>query len=603
MKSQDRIILLLSLAVIIICSLLILNPDYLANSDGEGQKIGSLQIDGSGVRKKISSEYFWQNITGINDLRYGDSIFTGSSSTVLVEFLDGGSLKLNENSLVKFQNKKNGLYLDLAFGRVQVDSNSKFITINDCGQAIQVEASSAKFNIDKGRECGDVQFNVESGTINVENKLVEANTKFNLATSNSESSLDKLIKLIERPRNLKAHIQRSKSGEFEFVANWDPVSKTQEYELEIDVDPEFKTDKKSYMVKVNSAILPVSDTKVYYRLRANESAEKLGEFSYTESAEFVENLTPPSIKKTKFDTQGMNKLSLRLNFTPSDYASLYRVEISDTSDFKVVKEQEVGEPNAKFLNLDRTAVYVRVRAESPHGKSEYSVPILASFKYNAEDSKDKVLSKKCMVNSFTEAGPAGDFNVDWKPVPMANDYRIKIVDQKKSVAVARFQSREPASSVTVPGCGEYDIQVEAYDKAGRKISSEFNATKIIYNPILALTKPIISVATKNMNIFVQKGVGRFVWLKWIAKKREGSYYKLEIASDQDFKTNYKQFAVKDNKILLRSEFQKGQYYWRVRQQNSEFFSEWSELGKVKVTVNEPDVKQAEVENTELKLTD
>lgn len=590
LKSQDKLILLLCFAVIAICSLLILNPDYLAKSDGEGQKIGSLHVDGSEVRKKISSEYFWQNIMGTNDLRYGDAVFTGNSSTALVEFEDGSSLKLNENSLVKFQNKKNGLSLDLAFGRVQVDSNSKFITITDCGKVMQVESNSAKFDINKGRECGDVQFVVKSGSVKVANKLVEANTKFNLSASSSASSLDKLIKLIERPRNLKARIQRLKSGEFEFIANWDPVTKAKDYELEISTDAELKTEKKSYLVKVNSASLPVSATKIYYRLRANESAEPAGEFSYIESAEFVESMLAPQIKKTKFDTQGLNKLTLRLGWLPSDNASKYHVEISDSADFKDVQAQTVEGVEARFLNLDRTAVYARVRAESPYGKSEYSVPILASFKYEVLNSKDKVLSKKCMVNSYTEAGPTEEFNVDWLPVPMAKDYLVKIVDQKKSIAVSRFQSRGPASSVTIPGCGEYDIQVEAYDKAGRKISSEFNATKIIYNTTLALMKPILSDSAKNMNIFVQKGVGRFVWLKWRAEKRAGSFYKLEIATDEDFKTNYKQFGVKDNKLLLKSEFKTGQYFWRVRQQNSELTSEWSETGKVKVTTNKLEQK-------------
>jgi len=279
------------------------------------------------------------------------------------------------------------------------------------------------------------------------------------------------------------------------------------------------------------------------------------------------------------------KLSLSLGWSPLSEASQYRVEISETPDFSKSLGQTVTGVQARFLNLEQTFVYARVRAENKFIKSEYSAPVLISFKYNAQNHKVKVFSKKCMVKSQGEAGAKEEFSVNWKPVPMAQKYVVKVVDPSKAAEVSQLHSREPASSITVPGCGEYDVKVEAYDKSDRKISSEFNASKVIYKSTLALLKPMISEANKNMNIFVQKGVAHFIWLKWLGDKKADSIFKVEIATDINFTQNYKQYRVKDNKLLLKNEFKNGQYFWRVRTHSADLDSDWSDLGMVKVTLN------------------
>ena len=91
-----------------------------------------------------------------------------------------------------------------------------------------------------------------------------------------------------------------------------------------------------------------------------------------------------------------------------------------------------------------------------------------------------------------------------------------------------------------------------------------------------------------MDIFFQKGIGRYLWLKWTGVVKPDNFYKVQIASDIDFKSNLRQFDVKDNKLLLKSKFPNGEYFWRVREYRADLFSDWSDVAKIRIISNKPE---------------
>lgn len=684
LKLNDKLILIFCFCIIAICCFFIFNLDYIRNTENESIKIGLVKVKGQDVRKKIGTEYFWKNIEGSVGIHRGDSIFAGEKSSAIIDFDNGDSLTLKENSLVKFENKRNSLSIDIAFGQLQVVSKTKFITVKDCGKDVLIEAQNASFGIDKGRECGDVQIKVKSGEVKMANKVINSKSEtpsFKLRPVKNLLSVEKLVKALEKPQNIHAHIQMSQKNEFDFLANWEPIERAKEYEIEIALDPKMKKSIKRYSVDTNKiSIVNINSDFIYYRIRANESAEnlgifspismatakyaprnikghiqltkngdlefltnwdtventkeyeieissdpllktdvqkftsltnyfelqnikhealyyrvranetseKLGVFSTISLANVKETLNPPEIKSALFQVDNQNSLSLHLGLLPVEKSSQYRVEISDSIDFKKIKFQTLSNLKTKFSGLDQTFTYVRARAENKFAKSEFSTPKLVSFKYEAINSTNKILTKKCMVKNLNETGTKNDFNVDWQPVPMADEYHVKVLDNKTSTQVSENRSREPASVITIPACGDYAVKIEAFDKGGRKISSEFDASKILYKTTVALLTPIISDSEKKLDIFFQKGVGRFIWLKWNGLVKDDNFFKVEVATDSDFKSNYKQFDVKDNKLLLKSKLQTGEYFWRVREYRADLFSDWSEVAKIRVISNKPD---------------
>lgn len=677
LKLQDKIILICSIVVIAICWFFILNLGYISDLSKENPNIGRARISGPNVRKKEGSEYFWKNIKDSSGIYNGDSYFVGKGSAADIKFNDGSSLKLKENSLVKFDNTKNRLFVDIVFGQVLVDSKFKAISIKDCGKDIQIDSKNAVFDINKGKECGDLKINVKSGEVKFGDNLVAANTNLNIHKYSSEATLDKVIKFIQRPRNVKGLIRIGGAGGLEFLANWDPVKSANEYELEISPDFKMQGSSLKFTVKTNSFVLPDAKMeKIYYRIRANESTENKGAFGPVETAEVRESLAipkiettgfeapapgvlsfnlnwlpvekasqyrielsptldfsklqtqsvtelkakfsdigyaemyvrlraenkyaqseysqpqhvslklaAPKIKMTYFEATAQNKLALNLNWLPVEKASQYRIEISETADFLNAQSQTIKALKTKFQSLGFTEVYVRARAENRNVNSDYSKPQRVSFNYEAKAPTDKVLFTKCIVQNRNESGPKKDFVVNWEPVPMADKYSLKIINNKNINQVDTAQSRGPASEITLPACGEYNIKVEAFDKSGRKISSEFNAAKIIYKSTLDLLKPTISATQKNLNIFFQKGLGRFIWLSWRSELKAGSDFIVEVAADVGFKTNYMRYKVRDNKLMLNKKLQSGQYFWRVREQNAELFSEWSDVARIKINAD------------------
>ena len=684
-NSFDRIIIIACLIVIALCSFYLMDFNYFQDKRNGLEKIGQIKINGQDVRKKINSEYFWQNITGLNQIFHGDSYFAGKKSNATIELDDGTTLQLKENSSVKFNNQKNKISIDIVFGQVRVSAATKAITINDCNKEIQIESSKdSSFDVAKGRECGDVKINVNSGRIKMANQIADANIKVNLGTL-GQSPLQKAFRFLDRPHNVKGHIQIAAAGGLEFVAAWDPMKKATEYEVEVSPDADLKKDSKNYRIKTNQLIVPdIGVEKIYYRVRGNASPENPGEFGSVNAAVVKESLEPPQIQTAELKPSSPSELSLNLNWLPSSKATQYHVEVSESPEFnkpitqdvqtpvvqftnltqemlyfrvrsenKFVKSrfsettkiaitrenlavpivkskgfeilsqdelalnlnwkpieksnqyqievsetadfakpvvQVVKKPAARFTGLAQAAVYVRVRAENKFTKGKYSEPLLSEFSYQGQ-SKGNALSDRCNVLKTEDTGSKKDFKVDWQPVPLASEYKVKVIDNKKANEVAQTQTRKPAGTITVPACGEYDVNVEAFDKSGRKISSEFNATKISYKATLYLLKPIITEAQKSLNIFFQKGEGRFVWLKWLAEVKPDSFYKVEMATNSAFTENQISYNVRDNKLLLKSVFQADKYFWRVREQKNGLFSEWSDVAQIKILTKNSDASK------------
>ncbi len=677
-KMIDKIICLICLLTILVCWLILTNLNNFHALNSEGEKIGRISTKGEDVRKKISSEYFWEKLLGADDIRHGDSFFAGKSSAATISLADGVTLQLKENSLVKFTGKNNKLSIDIAFGQVRVSSEKRIVVLNDCGKEIEIESINAVFDIDKGKDCGDIQIKVNSGRIKIAKKVVDS--QVDLSHHQSKVFLDKILKIMDSPKmdspkNVKAYIQMAQTCGLEFFATWDTIRNASEYEIEISPDSKLQRDKKNFSVKENRFLLaPVESDKLYYRLKV-----KNGEFGAIGVAELRQNMGIPKIQQSELSLLNINELALNLRWLALEKADQYRVEVSETADFTLAQTQTVPDLTVNMRALKKSKVYVRVRAENrfikgsfsepvlvtlgnekievPRFKSAalkwtgsdlvldlswspiekatafqievsetaafskprmqvikgnvarfsgqehtavfvrgrlenkfikgpFSEPILVAYKYQATDSSH-VLTENCPVLSYKDTGSKKDFNVDWPAVPMAQVYSVKIINSKKAGEAIQIQSRSPASIITVPACGDYDIKIDALDKAGRKISSEFNATKILYKAALFLLKPIIAEAQKNINIFFQNGESHFLWLKWVADVKPESIFRVELATNDSFTENLKQFDVRDSKLLIKSKFQGEKYFWRVREQKVGLKSEWSEVAQIKIIVNKP----------------
>lgn len=674
LKTIDKITITICILVISICSILLSDLGTFRDFRSDGERIGEIEIVGEDVRKKISSEYFWQNIRGLNNIYSGDSFYAGQNSSASIKTEDGTELRLNENSSIKFTSKKNKLSIDIMFGQVRVDAKTKFVVIKDCNKEIMVESQGSSFDIQKGQECGNVKIK-SAGRIRV--GAPSANTE--------KTSLEKVLKSMTGLKNVKARIQLTASGELEFIANWDHLKNASNYELELSSEPNMIADLRSFQIKENTITIPqVKEEKLYYRLRVIDAEQKTGEFgpvaiaivkesldipqvlnaelkasvgakelslsaswlpitkaeSYqvevSESPDFAnlsaivvsdsrtlvsglkkipvylrlraqnryvksafsetviinsvtESIPVPRINLARMEAHGPNELALNLSWKPIEAIKQYHIEVSESADFTKPVVQTVKTSTTRILPLKNTSIYARVRAEGKYGYSQFSDTVFVAFKYSPSGKSENIITSDCHVTHQAITGSEKNFNVSWEPVPMAAEYQVKIIDNKKADQLAQVKTRAPASSVLIPGCGDYSVNVEAYDQSGRSISSEFKASKILYRATLMLLRPGISEAQKNLNIFFQKAEGRFVWIKWLADVKSDTFYRIELATDAGFTENYRKFDVRDNKFLLKSIFKSNRYFWRVREQKGTLFSEWSDIAQIKIDTKNPDI--------------
>ena len=83
-NSFDKIVIIACLIVIAFCSVYLMDFNYFQDKRNGGEKIGQIKINGQDVRKKINSEYFWQNIKGLNQIYHGDSYYAGKKSNATI---------------------------------------------------------------------------------------------------------------------------------------------------------------------------------------------------------------------------------------------------------------------------------------------------------------------------------------------------------------------------------------------------------------------------------------------------------------------------------------------------------------------------------------
>ena len=175
----------------------------------------------------------------------------------------------------------------------------------------------------------------------------------------------------------------------------------------------------------------------------------------------------------------------------------------------------------------------------------------------------------------------------WTEVPNADKYVVE-VDKKGGdfSSPKKFTSRKPASAIQVPGQGEYEYRVSAYNAQNRKISSSSNVGEIIYNKLFDMKTPAIEKTASSLQFFFQKGLGKYIWLKWVSPEAKVTdKYRIEIAKDQNFTKLFKSYSTYKTKVLVQDNLPVGNYYWRVRAESTEDkeqVSDWSNPGKIEI---------------------
>lgn len=167
--------------------------DYVFNDSGQNSdepvvaEVVNIKND---ARFKNSVSYVWQNAKTSQQIRLGDTMYTGDDSESDIAFLDGGKLKMLPNSLIKFTQINEIQIPNLAEGnfKIAVDGEMK---ISLGGKIIELSGKNSEVTIAVA-ENNKAEIKLIKGQVEVNNnkqkKLIQ-NTNDNLQVSLSSDRI------------------------------------------------------------------------------------------------------------------------------------------------------------------------------------------------------------------------------------------------------------------------------------------------------------------------------------------------------------------------------------------------------------------------------
>ncbi len=144
LRRTDRVIIALAVLVTIVCSFFLINDDYLSPfSDEDKSKplMGVISYKLNDSRHKSSSSMMWINSRKKQNVRLGDSIFTGEESQTQVTLSKGGEVNMGQNTLVVFNQDSN--LMDLGFGNFSFAVHGD-VTISVRGEVTKIKGNNSK---------------------------------------------------------------------------------------------------------------------------------------------------------------------------------------------------------------------------------------------------------------------------------------------------------------------------------------------------------------------------------------------------------------------------------------------------------------------------
>lgn len=158
----DKIIIGIFSIILIVSIYFLSNSESVSTSIKEAISIGTLGSPINDVKKRRDGNINWFHVSEGDSVVENDFVFTGNQSNVTLNFNNGNSVSIEENSLVHLVNYENYPTLSVSNGTFQAKAKEK-IEINIRNNDKKVSAENAYFQLSRNKE--NYEINVFEGEI------------------------------------------------------------------------------------------------------------------------------------------------------------------------------------------------------------------------------------------------------------------------------------------------------------------------------------------------------------------------------------------------------------------------------------------------------
>jgi hypothetical protein len=577
---RDGVLLLICFIVFVILAKLTIDDRYLF---GDGSSIGnqnqkiiaSIEMSQNTVMVKPNDLPVWSSVDssdsrGTLELGTQDQVFTDKNSRAELKFKKGGSIFLEENSLVVIDDSSGESDLKLEKGFVTGSSDSAKPLKITAGK-IKVELSdSAKVRVSVGENnttqiqaiSGKAQFVSEGKVITIEENQVAA-----VSAQGAVGEIKKLkIKLLDPKDSEEIAFINRFSGKFK----WSKEEDVKSVILSIAKDQSFKsvvytTETKGTEVEVSGLaggayfwrVVPAADAKKEKDLYAVQYLKVVEIFppvllkpANHEPIELVE----PSLAESK---ERATEFAITLHWQIKGESRTFEVTLAKDDAFKQpVLSKQVEGLNTMITLQDEGRYFWRVRqarsdaSESPWSSTwEFDLRLLKlpnAPRINSPGIND--------VIAVSEKNKEIQFKLE--PISEAKLYQVEVSSDKvfKSDGVTKLESIKSQIGWMPLSAGDYYARARLTDRHDRATAySEVVEFKV---------KPAPPELEQAGKILVNLLKDKQVRLSWRPSYLANAYT-VEIAKNTEFADKVYTETMESSQVLWAPPVE-GKYFWRVR---------------------------------------
>lgn len=589
----------------LICAIVLvylLHDDSIFDSftTGDAQRIGEISTIENDVRHKANKGFQWRHLRGPRSLNWGDGVFTGKGSHAMVRLDDGSEIELQENSLIIFSQTKKDLMLDLRFGNFKgtltLDSHLK---VNNGGDFLDLTGKNAKIEI--GRDgAGDLAIKVVMGELNSKKGVLKAGQ---IAKIGKQGDLIPEVKPqpVEPIQRLPAMIKPNWKdfvreallpvdedanllGPAKLNLKWDNPTPEKKYQVQLSRDPDFKTLAKEVLSAGDHSDLEVTEPGKYFaRVRPEQGDDETWSTpeELTVKTANPAVLTAPDLKKKRFNVDGVQANDAKLEWQKVDKAAEYLVELSKSENFETpIRSLKVKEPTVTLADFTQGKTFVRVRALTKGGRLG-AFGELAQVNTASQTSTIEPIPEIRILGKTPFAPPEPvELKMKWSESPIAKAYELQISSDPEFTKPIKFKTATPSGSLKIKDPGDYHVRVRPIDSESKPLATFSEPQKVSYVYRIPLAQPAIVEPANNITMFFQTGDAPFYFV-W-KKVPQADWYIFEVAGDPEFKNKMTSQKVNDSRYLYKPDVRVGQIYWRIKAENSERESNWSQVRSIKL---------------------
>lgn len=514
-KNDIKIILLCS--IIFFGAFLVLYFDLFANLNEKSDRpfFAKAVVVDNDVRKKSDQQLAWAKSSTQDLIRYGDQIFTGEKSNVVLELEGNQRIKIQENSLVKFEQKKNVKNFKIMFGSMTTQvKKGELIEVIICGEKIKIEAQSDdEMKISNNDNCvkPEVKLNNEKQkvTLKPKKRQIAAATKAIIEKSIEPVVVDPVVPppepmLLVDP-SLKKQTYKFMSTDAMKKIEWSDVENADSYSVKIYDSENSNNIISDFEVKSASFDFKPTDLLNYSFSVQARSQDKLFLNSNITTGGIEINYPPIKMhnpeKSYTFEPrtsdQKLPQIDHPIRWSAVPQAAYYQLEIADNSDFTNVIQTEKLKKNSFAYPLKETGkLFYRVKAYSKNQKELTRSTSTSYMEYIKNfDLVAPSLVSQMKDQVFFFQNTQGQFiRLAWqnKQVEKAPNYYVEMSTSKDFGSVYRkFNADRPyiLLSESIPQ-GFYYWRVRSY---GESIVSDWSET----GTLKVQTKRAIAEDKKN----------------------------------------------------------------------------------------------------------